>query len=92
MIKPSVVAAAKEVPSGENLIDLILMASLVLRLITLALLGFLLPGMLMSASFLAYQASSSRSESISSSCSATPASYLIFFELSNCNTPSRDLF
>jgi hypothetical protein len=49
MMSPSVVAAANDVPSGENLISLILIASLVLLFITYALCSFLEPGMLASA-------------------------------------------
>lgn len=86
MIKPSVVAAANYVPSGENLRHFILTASLTF-LFTRFLVD-LAPG----RSSLVCQASSSKSESSSSiSCYITPPS-LTFLEFNLCKTPSSDLF
>lgn len=89
--KPSVVATAKEVPSGLNLTLLTRTYSLVFLLTIQALLSLLDPGKFQSASFLIpHRLSSSRSESISSSCSATPASFFMSLELRSYWTPSRE--
>jgi hypothetical protein len=63
---------------------------LVLLLISSALFYFFAPGIFESAWFLTFHASSSRSESMSISCYATP--FTISFEFSLFKTPSKDLF
>ena len=83
-------AIANWEPSGENFTCFTLIASFVFLFINSALFCFFAPGMLESAWFLTFHASSSRSESISISCYATP--FTISFEFNLFNTPSKDLF
>ena len=84
------VTHANCVPSGENYIFFTLIANFVFLLILFALSFVLAPGIFESALFLISQASSSRSESISISWSAT--SSLMFLEFSFKRTPSKLLF
>ena len=92
MISPSVVAQAKLLPSGENLTFFTLIASFTFLQTFFQLLGAFVPGRFSYLSLPKSQASSSRSDSTSNSCSPTPTSPLIFFEFRIQRTPSRDRF